>query len=137
MTAYGPIYKCIKRFVSVICARRAHDKSKVGGGHVPLCAPWCRRLWHCLRCGCSSPSCTVVRCYLPSGRCWRRAMSEVWMSSPSCTVVRCYLPLGKCWRRAMSCTVVLCAADIDTVTRVALTHRCLLAERCEHQLNTP
>ena len=33
----------------------------------------------CLRCGCSSPSCTVVRCYLPPGRCWRRPMSEVWM----------------------------------------------------------
>ena len=32
----------------------------------------------CLRCGCSSPSYTVVRCYLPPGRCWRRAMSEVW-----------------------------------------------------------
>ena len=29
-------------------------------------------------CGCSSPSCTVVRCYLPPGRCWRRAMSEAW-----------------------------------------------------------
>ena len=38
MTAYGPIYKCIKRFISVICAPRAHDKSKVGEGHVPLCA---------------------------------------------------------------------------------------------------
>ena len=34
MTAYGPIYKCIKRFISVICAPRAHDKSKVRG-HVP------------------------------------------------------------------------------------------------------
>ena len=33
----------------------------------------------CLRCGCSSPSCTVVRCYLPPGRWWRRAVSEVWM----------------------------------------------------------
>jgi len=33
----------------------------------------------CLRCGCSSASCTVVWCYLPPGRCWRRAMSEVWM----------------------------------------------------------
>ena len=33
----------------------------------------------CLRCGCRSPSCTVVRCYLPPGRCWRRAVSEVWM----------------------------------------------------------
>jgi len=32
-----------------------------------------------LRCACSSPSCTVIRCYLPPGRCWRRAMSEVWM----------------------------------------------------------
>ena len=32
----------------------------------------------CLSCGCSSPTCTVVRCYLPPGRCWRRAMSEVW-----------------------------------------------------------
>ena len=31
MTAYGPIYKCIKRFISVICAPRAHDKSEVGG----------------------------------------------------------------------------------------------------------
>jgi len=33
----------------------------------------------CLRCGCSSPSCTVARCYLPPGRCWRQAMSKVWM----------------------------------------------------------
>ena len=35
--------QCIKRFTSVICAPRAHDKSKVGG-NVPLCAPWCWRL---------------------------------------------------------------------------------------------
>jgi len=33
----------------------------------------------CLLCGRSSASCTVVRCYLPPGRCWRRAMSAVWM----------------------------------------------------------
>jgi len=44
-----------------------------------------------LRCACSSPSCTVIRCYLPPGRCWRRAMSEVWMqqSVTYCGAVCC------------------------------------------------
>jgi len=40
----------------------------------------------CPRCGCSSLSCTVVWCYLPPGRCWPRAMSEVWMQQ---SVVYC------------------------------------------------
>ena len=56
----------------------------------------------CLRCGCSSPSCTVVRCYLPPGRCWQRAMSEVWMQQSVVYCGWCYLPPGRCWQRAMS-----------------------------------
>jgi len=50
---------------------------------------------HCLRCGCSSPSCTAVRCYLPPGRCRRRAVSEgCGCSSPS----QCFVLPGRASR---------------------------------------
>jgi len=50
----------------------------------------------CLRCGCSSPSCTVVRCYLPPGRCWRRAVSDMWMqqSVMYCGALWCWAPFS-------------------------------------------
>ena len=72
-----------------------------------------------LRRGCSSPSWTVVRCYLPPSRCWRRAMSEVWMQQ---SVMYCskVLPATRhkqclrCGCNSPSCTVVLCAADTLT-----------------------
>ena len=105
-----------------------------------------------LGCGCSSPSCTVVRCYLPSGRCRRRAMSAVWMQQsvvycgavlPAvrrrqatsnvwcvdgavCHVLWCGVTCRpadvgdeqylRCGWNSPSCSVVLCAADVDTVS---------------------
>ena len=119
------------------------------GGPSVTCHPADAGDEQCLRCGCSSPSCTVVRCYLPPGRCWRQAMSEVWMyqSVMYCGTVlpatRQMLATSNVWgvdvpvRHVLwysvtchpadagdeqclrcgctspSCTVVLCAADID------------------------
>ena len=99
--------------ISVICAPRAHDKSKVGG-HVPLCAPWCRRL-------CSSYHTTNTKPYkfpMHCSKCvsfWGTSYSRphiyLYLTSPCYKILAaplncCYWLPGRCWTKLLDYTFV-------------------------------